>query len=105
MLSASVIWIIALTVMAVINLKTIINETCNAFDVGDGDFNLGLFILGVVATVCCCVAIYLHSATICDYEKKPKVTTSTEPIVDTLKVSSGTYYLYQFNDNHYPDIK
>lgn len=101
----SVIWIIALTVMAVINLKTIINETCNAFDVWDDDFNLWTFILGVVATVCCCVAIYLHSAAICDYEKKPKVTTSTEPIVDTLKVSSGTYYLYQFNDNHYPGIK
>ena len=102
---SSVIWIIALTVMAVINFKTVVDETFNAFDIGDGAFSPGLFILGVVATICSCVAIYIPSATICDYEKKPKVTTSTEPIVDTLKVSSGTYYLYQFNDNYYPGIK
>ena len=49
---SSVIWIIALTVMAVINFKTVVDETFNAFDIGDGAFSPGLFILGVVATIC-----------------------------------------------------
>lgn len=99
----SVLWIIALTIMAIANLKTIVEQIADA--TYGGDFHLGLFILGVVATVLCCVAIYLHSTKIVDYHKAPKVTTTTAPMVDTLKTSKGTYYLYQFNDNHYPDIK
>lgn len=91
--------------MAVTNLKTIFNEIFNMLGIGDDGFDIWTFILSVIATVFCSVAIYLHSAAICDYEKKPKVTTSTEPIIDTLKVDSGTYYLYKFNDNHYPNIK
>ena len=99
----SVVWIIALTIMGITNLKTVVEQIYECVD--GGDFHLGLFILGLVATALCCVAIYLHSAKIVDYGKAPKVTTATAPMVDTLKTSKGTYYLYQFKDNHYPDIK
>lgn len=102
-LLSSVIWIIALTSMAIANLKTVVEQIYECVD--GGDFHLGLLILGLVATALCCVAIYVHSAKIVDYGKAPKVTTTTVPIVDTLKTSTGTYYLYEFKDNHYPDIK
>ena len=102
-LLVSVLWIIALTVMALANLKTTVEQISEA--TYGGDFHLGLLILGLAATVLCCVAIYLHSAKIVDYGKAPKVTTTTAPMVDTLKTSTGTYYLYQFQNNHYPDIK
>lgn len=89
--------------MGIMNLKTIVEQIYECID--GGDFHLGLLILGLVATALCCVAVYVHAANIHDYEKAPKVTTTTAPIVDTLKTSTGTYYLYEFKDNHYPDIK
>ena len=89
--------------MGIMNLKTVVEQIYECAD--GGDFHLGLLILGLVATALCCVAIYVHSAKIVDYGKAPKVTTTTAPIVDTLKTSTGTYYLYEFKDNHYPDIK
>ena len=102
-LLVSVIWIITLTIMGIMNLKTVVEQIYECAD--GGDFHLGLLILGLVATALCCGAIYVHSAKIVDYGKAPKVTTTTAPIVDTLKTSTGTYYLYEFKDNHYPDIK
>ena len=102
-LLVSVIWIIALTSMAIANLKTVVEQIYEGVE--GGDFHLGLFAIGLVATVLCCIAVYVRAAKIHDYGKAPKVTTTTAPIVDTLKTSTGTYYLYEFKDNHYPDIK
>ena len=65
----------------------------------------GMRILALLVAILCCMAGYRHAARIVDYGRSPKVMTTEAPAVDTLKTDSGTYYLYEFKDNHYQELR
>ena len=91
-----VIWIICFALGGGVNLKNAIEKD---------DAPAGMRLLSLLVAVLCCVAGYRHAARIVDYGRAPKVVTTELPTVDTLKTDSGTYYLYEFKDNHYQEMR
>ncbi len=91
-----VILLVCFTLLASANLKDAIEK--------DGTPTI-MRLLSLLVGILCCVAGYRHAARIVDYGMTPKVVTTEAPAVDTLKTDSGTYYLYEFKDNHYQETR
>lgn len=95
-----VIWTLVLGILAVENLVMAIEEIHHASK-PESKFHSGSFFINILAVIMCVTACCLRLYAVHNYVEHPKVLTTTPPQVDTLQNNNITYYLYQFQDNHY----
>lgn len=99
----SAIWLIILSILFTSNLNATIDEGIRGSR--EGDFHLGMFLFNFAAVVLVLLAMYTDLNRIIRYQEAPKVYTTETPQVDTLQENGKTFYIYKFQDNHYPDFK
>ena len=99
----SAIWIMTLSILFTANVAAMIDEGVRGQR--QGNFRIGVFLFNLFATVLVILALYNQFNTVIRYQEAPKVYTTETPQVDTLQENGKTFYIYKFQDNHYPDFK
>lgn len=92
-----------LSIMLTANLAAMIDEAARAQR--EGDFKVGMFLFNLFAAAVVLLAMFNQFNTVIKYQEAPKVYTTEIPQVDTLQENGKTFYIYKFQDNHYPDFK
>jgi hypothetical protein len=99
----SAIWIMTLSIMLTANLAAMIDEAARGQR--EGNFRVGMFLFNLFAAALVVLALFNQFNTVVRYQEAPKVYTTETPQVDTLQENGKTFYIYKFQDNHYPDFK
>lgn len=99
----SAIWIMTLSILFTANVAAMIDEGVRGQR--EGNFRIGVFLFNLFATVLVLLALYNQFNTVIRYQEAPKVYTTVAPQIDTVQENGKTFYIYRFQDNHYPDFK
>lgn len=99
----SAIWIMTLSILFTSNVAAMIDEGVRGQR--KGNFRIGIFLFNLFAAVLLLLSLYCQFNTVIRYQEAPKVYTTVAPQVDTLQENGKTFYIYRFQDNHYPDFK
>ena len=99
----SAIWIMTLSLLFVANVNAMMGEAAERKHTGK--FNLGMFLFNAFAAILVLAALIIDFNMISTYQKAPKVYTTVAPQIDTVQENNQTFYIYHFQDNHYPDFK
>ena len=98
------LWIIICTLLLVASVKSSCSAARMLKNNGTASDAL-MFVFNMFAILVCMYGMYLGIERIAKYEEAPKVYTTEAPQVDTLQENGKTFYIYRFQDNHYPDFK
>lgn len=99
----SAVWIMVMSILFMVNVATMITEGVRGLM--GGKFRIGVFLLSFLASVLVLLSLCGEFNTVIRYQEAPKVYTTEIPQVDTLQENGKTFYIYKFQDNHYPDFK